>query len=96
MDKLELFLSLAVIICLAIGQGLLASFVLLLAAKWNFLEWYDIHRAKWMPIRCEFCISFWMAVLMTGAWAYFEGFSLWYLAIPPMAATVNWVNLKGE
>lgn len=93
---MEIVFTFMLVISLAIGQGLITSFVLLLMAKLGLLEKYDIYRAKWMPQRCEFCTSFWLAVCMTGVYIYFNGFNTWYLIVPPMAASINFVILKGE
>lgn len=96
MDRFEIIFTFIMVISLAIGQGLLSSFVLLLAAKWGLLEKYDIYRAKWMPQRCEFCTSFWLSVCMMSTYIYLNEFNIWYLFVPPMAATINFLILKGE
>jgi hypothetical protein len=35
----------------------------LVATKVGLIEFYDYHRKRWMPERCEFCLFFWMSVL---------------------------------
>lgn len=44
--------------------GKLSFFILILLNKWSVLNWYDMHRKRWMPRRCEFCLGFWLCVMM--------------------------------
>lgn len=30
------------------------------AERTGVIEFYEIHRRKWMPKKCEFCLFFWM------------------------------------
>ena len=49
------------IITTGVFQGLFAAGIILILRKWNFLDWYEQNKKRWMPNRCEFCLSFWIS-----------------------------------
>jgi hypothetical protein len=43
--------------------GKASFFTIILLNKWGTLNWYDMHKKRWMPRRCEFCLGFWLCVI---------------------------------
>lgn len=74
MDNLELILFLTHALIVGVHFGLVAAFLITLAKKWGLLMFYDIHRFKWMPERCEWCLGFWISVL---CFIIYHHFALW-------------------
>lgn len=37
--------------------------ILILATKWGLVTWYQLHRPKFLPQSCNFCLFFWLAFL---------------------------------
>ena len=35
----------------------------LIAEKHGAVKFYELHRRKWMPNKCEFCVFFWMSLI---------------------------------
>ena len=46
----------------SISEGLISATLILVLRKYNFLDFYELNKKKWMPNRCEFCLSFWICV----------------------------------
>jgi len=44
--------------------GFLALFILILISKWELDQTYLTHRRRWMPAWCEFCLGFWLSLII--------------------------------
>lgn len=55
----------------AVCVALAAAFVVLLMKKWGIAEWYQVHGGDFMSklFSCDFCMSFWSAVVICAALA---------------------------
>lgn len=63
---------------LAVVIALIAAFVILLAGKWGLLEWVQIHGNKFFSemARCNFCLSFWVGLVLSILFAVILGNSI--------------------
>lgn len=61
--KIYLVINLIIIITLSFIIGKVFTFILMLLRKWRVLDWYEMHKKRWMPKRCEFCLLFWMGMI---------------------------------
>lgn len=63
--------------------SLFAAFLLLLAKKVGIVEWMQVHGGRWVSAiaNCDFCMSWWLSVIMTAIVAPFIC-EAWLLAIP--------------
>lgn len=61
MDILLFTLTTAVLVACA------AAFLLLLAYKWDIVEWMQVHGDFFISrmAQCDFCMCFWLSVIMT-------------------------------
>lgn len=50
--------------------GLLNTGLFIIADKWGVIRYYELHRQKWMPDKCEFCLFFWMALTELLIWSF--------------------------
>lgn len=81
--------------CLAILFGLLSCFAIMLAHKWGWIEWYEVHRKLWMPLRCEFCLSFWLCLFFFEGYAIFtQSWQLIHLLSIPCGTVISWLALS--
>ena len=64
-----------------------AVFFLLLAYKWKIVEWLQVHGSEKLSqlAHCDFCMSWWLCVLLTVIVAPFIG--EWWLVSVPFIAT---------
>ena len=61
--------------------ALLAAFVVLLVKKWGWAEWMQVHGDKYLSqlFGCDFCMSFWSAVIICMLVACFTNNGTWML-----------------
>ena len=59
---------------LIVAVALIAAFIVLLVKKWGLAEWVQIHGDKILSqlFSCDFCMSFWAAMLVCIALACWE------------------------
>lgn len=77
-------------ICVIILVALAAAFVVLLAKKWGFAEYMQVHGDKYMSrlFSCDLCMSFWAAVLLTiGILCVTE--NGWYIFVPVFSTPIT-------
>jgi hypothetical protein len=34
------------------------------AMKYGIIDWYELNRLDWMPEKCEFCLFFWLNLIL--------------------------------
>ena len=51
-------------ICIVLAVALLAAFLLMLAHKWGFVEYVQVHGNEFFAkmFSCDFCLSWWFCV----------------------------------
>jgi hypothetical protein len=49
---------------LALLSGLTSGGLVAILNKIGVLDWYEIHKKKYMPERCDFCLGFWFSVFI--------------------------------
>lgn len=62
----------------------LAAFSLRLLGKWGVINWYEIHRRRWMPRDCTLCFGWWFGILACLIFGLLWGFDLHLLACLPV------------
>lgn len=69
--------------------SLLSSFILLLAKKQRWIEWAQVRAPKLLSqlLNCEFCLSFWVNVLISITFCIFAGDINWL--VPLMATPIT-------
>lgn len=72
-----------------IYTALLLLALWLLAHKWGLVDYYQLHRPRWMPKSCNFCLFFWLAVLTytAGHWGEIWAVSVAFRAIADALVT---------
>lgn len=69
------------LLVLVILIGLTAAALLVCLAKWSVLQAWEVRRPSWLMKRCDFCLGYWLSVLLllaVGSW-YLGGLGLpWY------------------
>ena len=71
----------------SISEGLISATLILVLRKYNFLDFYELNKKKWMPNRCEFCLSFWICAGVGVVIALFRG-ELLPLIAPLLAVAI--------
>ena len=76
-------------ICIVLAVALLAAFLLMLAHKWGFVEYVQVHGNEFFAkmFSCDFCLSWWCCVLVSTP--LLEIGILQYLAIAIMATPIT-------
>jgi hypothetical protein len=74
---------LANILNLVILVGLTSAALLICLAKWGVLAAWEVRRPSWLMKRCDFCLGYWVSVLLLAGYCYwyarFFGVSNWYV-----------------
>lgn len=67
--------------------ALAATFVIILIEKWGGVEWLQVHGNNLVAqmASCDFCLSWWVCVILTAAWVAFTGD--YTMAVAPFFAT---------
>jgi hypothetical protein len=58
-------------------------------AKWGVLQAWEVRRPEWLMKRCDFCVGYWLSVLMLGCFYYLYArvftLPMWYaVAVLPV------------
>jgi hypothetical protein len=88
-------IDLIYVIFMAVAIGFTVSFMIILSNKWEILDYYEMIRKKWMPERCEFCLSFWLSALLfvVFIWIIPEELKFIHLFSIPMATVIAKITL---
>lgn len=67
--------------------ALAATFIIILTEKWGGTEWLQVHGNKLVAqmASCDFCLSWWVCVILTAAFVAFTGD--YTMAVAPFFAT---------
>lgn len=67
--------------------ALAATFVIILTEKWGGVEWLQVHGNKLVAqmASCDFCLSWWVCVILTAAFVAFTGD--YTMAVAPFFST---------
>jgi hypothetical protein len=63
------------LLALVLLAGLTAASLLVCLAKWRVLQAWEVHRPWWLMKRCDFCLGYWLSVLLLA------GFAGWYVQV---------------
>lgn len=68
--------------------ALLAAFVITLCDKWGVIEWVQVHGNRFFAkmFHCQFCLSWWVAVVLSVIMAAISGNPL--LLLVPFCSTM--------
>lgn len=71
------------LLSLIILVGLTAAALLVCLAKWGVLAAWEVRRPSWLMKRCDFCLGYWLSVLLLGfcfyVYAWFYSLPTWYV-----------------
>jgi hypothetical protein len=65
--------------------SLIAASLLLCLASWGVLQAWEVRRPSWLMKRCDFCVGYWLSVLLL------LGFGAWHL--PHLGLSRYWLAL---
>jgi hypothetical protein len=64
--------------------GLTAASLLICLAKWGVLRAWEVKRPLWLMKRCDFCLGYWLSVLLLGLgltmWVHLVKVPTWCIA----------------
>jgi len=71
------------VLALVLLTGLTSASLLLCAAKWGWLEIWELYGPRWFK-RCDFCLGFWSSVALLAALLSQSEYAGWWvlLALP--------------
>ena len=58
------------VLALIILAGLTAAALLVCLAKWGVLQAWEVRRPSWLMKRCDFCLGYWLSVLLLAGCYY--------------------------
>ena len=76
------------LLALVVLVGLTAAALLVCLGKWGVLQAWEVRRPSWLMKRCDFCLGYWLSVLLllaVGSWLVPHLGVPWYwlaLALP--------------
>lgn len=75
---------------ISIAIGCVASFVITLCKKWGLVEWLQVHGSALVSemAHCDFCLSWWVCVVLTILCIYVTG-DLGLLLAPAVGTMVS-------
>lgn len=69
-------------------MAMMVAFVILLFDKWEVWNWLAARAPKWTPFGCQFCLSFWLSVLIVILAVWFKLLPWeWQTLLAPMLVT---------
>lgn len=83
------------ILSLAVTFALIAATIIITFKKWGVFDFYQVHRLAFMPAEvCEFCVGFWISVVLTVLMSISTESNISYIAIPFVSASLTLVIVR--